>query len=80
MCDIYMHKCPVCNEEIDMHLSDFNTPREEVAVFHQPCFEKACRVWTEKDFGPPFEGKRPVVVISLSDTALKNKDGNHPNW
>ena len=33
MCDIYMHKCKVCDAEIEMHITDFCMPRDSIEVF-----------------------------------------------
>ena len=71
MCDIYNHKCIICGKKIDMHLGDYNTGREEVAVFHEECFEKAVKRFDAD------EGR--VVVVSVTDNALANQDHNHPN-
>jgi len=32
MCDIYGHKCLLCEEIVSMHLGDFNTGRNEINI------------------------------------------------
>ena len=77
MCDCYGHKCFVCGKLIPMHLGDFNTPRKDVAVFHEECFKRAHQIHLGHEFYS--DGQR-VVVVSLTEVALANQDDNHPNF
>lgn len=80
MCDIYMAKCKKCNAQIDMHLGDYNTGRDEVEVFcekHLPDNRDYGVLWRYR------ENRRnrwkKVYVQALTDTADANRNGNHPN-
>ena len=33
MCDCYYHKCERCDNHVNIHLEDFETPRTEISVF-----------------------------------------------
>lgn len=83
MCDCYDHKCIVCGDSIPMHLEDFSTEREEVAVFHEGCLKKAMKVWEARMGNPEslchFDMKEDVVVISLTKNAMRHQEGNYPN-
>ena len=74
MCDIYDAKCKECDAEIDMHLGDYNTDRDEVEVFcdkHIPQQVTDGVLWE-------YEGKK-VFVRVLTANAKANWEGNHPN-
>ena len=82
MCDIYNAVCQgKCGEEINMHLSDYNTDRNEIEVYCHNCIpdDRSDGVlWKYREDG----GKRvwkKVFVRALTDNARNNADGNHPN-
>jgi len=86
MCDIYHAKCPACEEEseengTDMHLSDFSTCRDEVVVFCGKHLEKAieCKNRTEFAWVGDDSVQHRAVVVALTQNAMDNWDGNHPN-
>ena len=76
---------------IDMHLADFDTVQAEVAVFCKECADKVAelrRPWVRWkhtiDLDGDYELKpdtkfEECVVVSLTDNAWRNRDGNHPN-
>jgi hypothetical protein len=69
-----------CGEKIEMHLADFNTAPDEVEVFCQNCMPTARIggiVWNYKD-SPKAKWQR-VFVKALTENAVDNMDGNHPN-
>ena len=91
MCDILNINCSGCKKLINMHLGDYNTKAKEIQVYHEGCctlsiaipivMKKRWVLWKEvatEDSIEPLDS--PVVVVSLTDNAWKNKKGNHPNW
>lgn len=87
MCDCYMHRChgPGCANEVPMHLQDYATAREEVAVYCGQHLDQDPRgvVWEWSDIAsdsepPPAEWHR-CRVVGLTDNAVAHRDGNHPN-
>jgi hypothetical protein len=86
MCDIYMHPCKVCKEEIEMHLGDWNTSADEIEVYcknHIP--EHDVVIWDSDEIN---KQKAPlseiytngrVGVRALTENAKLNKECNHPN-
>ena len=93
MCDIYTDYCKVCGTPIEMHLGDWETPREEIEVYcmeHFPIpYEKECWGWVKwevprKSWRKEWVEKHPdvpkrIVVVSLTERAWNNRDDNHPN-
>lgn len=81
MCDIYNAVCQgKCGEEINMHLSDYNTGRDEVEVFCHNCIpdDRSDGVlWQYREDGT--KKLKKVFVRALTDNARNNADGNHPN-
>lgn len=84
MCDCYMASCAVCGEPLPVHLADFDTGREEVALFcgeHIPFQDVSVFVvikrW-ERDPSEPEVGWR-MGIRSLTDNARKHAAGNVPN-
>ncbi len=78
MCDIYCAKCAKCDTEIEMHLGDFNTDPDEIDVFcgrhavDGTIRRKRWVMWSSPIFGS-------ITVVSLTDNAWENREGNHPN-
>lgn len=83
MCDCYGHKCGVCGREWPIHLMDFATNREEINVYCEKHFP-----FTKITSPNPFSkfkikdedyGNHTIIIEYLTENALDNKDGNHPN-
>ena len=92
MCDCYGHKCDGdCGKVIGMHLADFDTARDEIQVFCKECAGKVVEFkgprvhWRHtSDDGTegipkPDATTEECVVVSLTENAWRNRDGNHPN-
>lgn len=80
MCDCYSHKCqaPKCKIELEMHLNDYDTGREEIEIYceaHLPERLDDGVLWEVK-LGRKF---KKFFVRSLTRNAKKNSAGNHPN-
>lgn len=80
MCDCYAPKCQAtnCKVHIDLHLSDYNTGRDEVEVYcgsHIPKNIDDGVLWKIK------KGKShsKVFLRALTQNARDNWEGNHPN-
>ena len=41
MCDCYYHKCEFCNKEIDVHIGDYSTSRDNVSVVCPWCIRES---------------------------------------
>ncbi len=87
MCDVYLHKCNHrgCNTEISMHLEDFATGREEVAVYcgsHIPK-DVVGVLWYYSDKTCYDRGLvkrwKQAFVRPLTANAYEHQKGNHPN-
>lgn len=82
MCDCYQHRCFVCGEDIDIHLANFSTGRDEVAIFHKECLDKVMKVFKARDDDlrcDYYDMDKDVVIIPLTQNALDNQEGNIPN-
>jgi len=84
MCDCYGHTCLVCQHQIEMHLGDYNTSRDEVAVFHKECFKhiippknKGIAVWKSSNENSKYP--QTIVVVALTKNAANNHGVNYPN-
>ena len=81
MCDCYTDKCKECGDEIEMHLEDFDTGRDEVEVYcsaHFPADTRDGVIWVCGD-RKGGEDRRMVFVRALTDNASEHMSGNHPN-
>ena len=95
MCDIYSHKCKFCGDEIEMHLGDYETDRDEIEVVCDKCLRKEI----EKNLPVyPFElfprlrrsfwlyaseedwSFKLAMIVSLTENAWENRGINHPNF
>lgn len=79
MCDCYTDKCRGCGKEIEIHLSDYNTGRDEIEVYCGKCLPKDLsegKLWRYRNRG---ENWQMVFVKALTENAKDNEDGNHPN-
>ena len=79
VCDCYTDKCRVCGEEVEMHLSDYNTAPEEIEVYcgsHAPVDKSDGVMWV---CGDRKSDMKRVFVRALTDVARDNMSGNHPN-
>lgn len=81
MCDCYGHKCGKCGREWPIHLEDFATDREEIAVW---CFKHYKRNIETNNPAMVFnlideDYKGKIVIEYLTDNAVNHKDGNVPN-
>ena len=85
MCDCYGHKCEFCHAILAMHLEDFDTPREDIAVLCPSCLGKHGDFLKSKDYtifkNIVDDGKEMGrwAVVYLTQTARKYRDGNTPN-
>ena len=85
MCDCYTDKCRGCGKGIEMHLSDYDTGRNEIEVYCGKCLPKDLSdgvLWKYKDdmLAPPACHEWQFVFVrALTDNAKSNADGNHPN-
>jgi len=80
MCDCYTERCKGCNQEIEMHLSDYDTDRDEIEVFCKGCMPVERQdgvVWKYRDSED--EEWKTVFVRALTKNAMANASGNHPN-
>ncbi len=90
MCDVYFHQCshPECGVELYLHLSDFDTRRDEIEVFcnaHIPEDLSDGVLFEVKDPGnkefpehdPGYSGK--MFIRALTDNARDNWAGNDYN-
>ncbi len=90
MCDCYYHKCKECDAKLPVHLGDYDTQRDEIEVFcedHIP--EHDVRAFTvtgvfEDEENNYFENDKTYVgwkmaMRSLTENAIYNEEGNHPN-
>ena len=85
MCDCYDHECEFCAAKLPMHLEDFDTDREEIAVLCPSCLKR------HEDFllGNAYTIFKDIVddgqklgrwaVVYLTETAQRHRDGNEPN-
>lgn len=79
MCDCYIDKCKECGEEIEMHLSDFDTGRDEVEVYceaHIPKDRSEGMIWLYGDG----KERNKAFVRALTYNAVAHMSGNHPNY
>jgi len=82
MCDCYGHPCEDCGKVWEIHLGDFETGRDEVAVFclgHIPenPGDGVAFVW---DDSPEWEEEAGAVYIqALTRNAVLCADDNTPN-
>jgi hypothetical protein len=80
MCDCYTDRCRDCGAEVEMHLADFATRRDEIEVFceaHMPADRSGGVTWRYRDSDR--EPWRKAFVRWLTDNARGNASGNHPN-
>ena len=49
MCDCYGHRCLFCKNELSIHIADFCTPRESVAVICPDCLAKKANAEIRKE-------------------------------
>lgn len=90
MCDCYNHPCKVCGLKLPIHLSDFDTERDEIEVFcdrHIPPKNVNVTIYicTKETYSSDAEngeywpkGYR-MGIKSLTENAKNNRIGNHPN-
>lgn len=94
MCDIYLHKCLLCDNTIEMHLADFETDRDEIDIICHDCLQKMLKTGDYNElynlpyktftlwvYFPEFLKKEPKIMIVIHKTrkAYKMREGNHPN-
>ena len=86
MCDCYSAKCYAtgCAVRIPMHLEDYSTGREEVAVYcgrHIPADTSDGRVfrWSEQTSDKRPKRMRRCFIRALTANVRSNADGNTPN-
>lgn len=82
MCDIYVAECKVCGKEIDMHLGDYDTDRDEVEVYcykHRGIKTEGVLWRVGKGGGGGFKVGDKFWVIPLTENARNNRHHNHPN-
>lgn len=94
MCDIYLHKCMLCDNRIEMHLADFETDRNEIDIICNDCLKKMLKKGDyEELYNLPYETftlwvyfpnhllgeQKFVLVIHKTKHAYLMREGNHPN-
>ncbi len=80
MCDCYNHQCADknCKTDIDMHLSDFDTERNEIKVYcssHIPIERNNGVLWKV----PHGKSNFKIFVECLTNNAKKKWKGNSYN-
>jgi hypothetical protein len=80
MCDCYTHKCEQCDEQLPVHLGDFETERSEISVYcnkHIP--EKGVRVFTVSEADEDYPVGWKMAIRYLTDNARERAEENCPN-
>ena len=91
MCDIFFKRCKVrgCKTKADLHLADYSTGRDEIAMFCGRHLKDAAKhkrgnlrtefVWVGDGGIWESKGKHKIAIVPLTENAERNWSGNHPN-
>ena len=84
ICDCYGELCIGCGVMLPMHLGDFDTDRDEIAVVCGKCkskyhlFLKGQR-YIKWRYNEDDNKLRTMMIVALTDNAWNNREKNYPN-